>query len=346
MSTLTCKICGKEISHEKDSYCRQKLTNHLKKEHNISTEEYIIKYYYDGKPPQCPCGCGKPLKLNKGWKFNTYATDECFGKLVKEQNDIVKEYLDKQKLRKFDIKQYYETHYDRRTYEDAYKLFSSKEMSLTDVAKEYNISKITLKRIWLILGICTELELSELINFYRYNFPTTKKGFIENDSNNVYTWMYKLIKNNPQKYTINSLKNYYNEKNEIKINNSYSTIYKNLKRLYGDEIDVYLSFGYHSEEEYKFYQVLSFYFPPIINKIEVGKRFNTLESNIIFDFCICDKLLIEYDSQGKYHSEESDILRDNFKEEFAIKNNYKFLRLTKSDILDPYTILKIKELIC
>ena len=36
---------------------------------------------------------------------------------------------------------------------------------------------------------------------------------------------------------------------------------------------------------------------------------------------------------------------DKLKEKFAINNGYKFLRLTKKDILDPNTILKIKELL-
>ena len=346
MHTLICKECGQEISHEKENYCKAKLTKHLKEIHNMTPEEYVVKHYYNGVHPICPCGCGRKLKFVKGWKFTQYASDTCFGKLVKEQNDLIKDYLDKQKLRKFDIKKFYNSHYDKETYEQAFKLFASKEMPLTEVAREYNIDKRTLKRIWLILDICTEKELTDLTNFYRYNFVVERKGFIETDSNNSYTWMYLVIKNNPQKYTINGLKKYYNDKNVEKITVSSNTIYKNLKKIYGDEIDAYLSIGYHSSEEYDFYKLLTFYFHNIANKIEMGKRFETLSSHIIFDFCIDNKLLIEYDSQGKYHSDHDAKIKDNAKEKFAIDNNYKFLRLNKNDILNPNTILKIKELIC
>ena len=346
MYTITCKECGQIFCHEQEPYCKSKLTKHLKEAHNMTQEEYVVKHYYNGIYPTCPCGCGGKLKFVKGNKFTQYASDTCFGRLVKEQNDLVKEYLDKQKLRKFDIKKFYKSHYDEETYKNAFNLFASKEMPLSEVAKEYHIDKRTLKRIWLILNICTEKELTELTEFYRYNFVVERKGFIETDSNNAYTWIYLVLKNNPQKYTINGIKKYYNEKNDKQLKCNADTIYKNLKRLYGDEIDAFLSLGYHSSEEYNFYKILTFYFPKIASKIEMGKRFETLNSHIIFDFCIDNKLLIEYDSKGQYHSDDNALANDKNKEDFAINNNYKFLRLTKDDILDPNIIYKIKELIC
>lgn len=345
MHSLICKECGKEISHEKESYCKSKLTRHLKTQHNMTPEEYVVKHYYGGVHPVCPCGCGGKLKFIKGWKFNQYATDECFGKLVKQQNDLVYDFLERQKKRSFDIKKFYNSNYDKETYETAFKLFASKEMPLGEVAKEYNIDKRTLKRIWLLLEICTETELSELIEFYRYHFIVERRGCVEIDSKNMYTWIYLVLKNNPQKYTLNSIKNYYNEKNTEKLSCNTHTLYKNLKNLYGDEIDAYLAFGYHSSEEYKFYNILAFYFSKIASKIVLGKRFETIDSYIVFDVCINDTILIEYDSKGTYHKDEYSINKDNLKEKFALDNGYKFLRFTKNDILDPSTILKIKELL-
>ena len=142
MKVLTCKICGENFYHDKERYCKAKLKKHLNLVHNISLEDYLVKYYYNGIYPVCPCGCGKKLKLGKGWKFQKFATDKCFGKLVKEQNDFVKSYIDKQKQKTFDIKKYYELNYNKDTFEKAFKLFSTKEMPLGEVAKEYNIDKI------------------------------------------------------------------------------------------------------------------------------------------------------------------------------------------------------------
>lgn len=156
--------------------------------------------------------------------------------------------------------------------------------------------------------------------------------------------MYLLIKSNPQKYTIHSLVKYYNEKHDEKLAKSAETVYKNLKRLYGDEIDIYLSYGLHSNEEYEFYQILKFYFSEIGNLIILGKKFELSSGYIIYDFFINKTILIEYDSAGKYHS-DSEKEQDQLKETFAKENGYKFLRLTKKDIKNPETINMIKQLI-
>lgn len=157
--------------------------------------------------------------------------------------------------------------------------------------------------------------------------------------------MYLLIKTHPQKYTIHSLVKYYNDKHDNKLNSSVSTIYKNLKRLYGDEIDIYLSYGLHSNEEYEFYQVLKFYFPEFGNMIILGKKFELKEESIIYDLFLNKTLLIEYDSVGTYHKTKKERFQDTLKENFAKENGYKFLRLTKEDTKNPKTIDKIKHLI-
>lgn len=155
--------------------------------------------------------------------------------------------------------------------------------------------------------------------------------------------MYRLIKNNPQKYTIHSLVKYYNEKHTEKLCKQPLTIYKTLKRLYGDEIDVYLSYGFHSNEEYQFYNTLKFYLPELGEKIVLGKKFDIDDHYIVFDLFINQSILIEYDSTGTYHTNTID--QDLFKETFAKENGYIFLRLTKDDILNPDTITKIRNLI-
>ena len=54
MHTLICKECGQEISHEKETYCKAKFTKHLRKVHNMTQEEYVVKHYYNGVHPICP----------------------------------------------------------------------------------------------------------------------------------------------------------------------------------------------------------------------------------------------------------------------------------------------------
>lgn len=346
MVTLKCEICGKEFTYEKETSCKVQLRSHLKKDHQIELEDYIVKYKYRGEHPICPCGCGKKLHLRKGgqsWEFNKYATDTCYGRMVKSNNQKINSQL-KPEIKEFSIKDYYKQHYDEKTFKEAFLLFSGKETPLTDVAKQYNIDKRTLKKVWIALEICTEKDITELTDFYRYNFVVESKGFIETESNNSYTWMYLLIKANPQKYTIHSLVKYYNDKHDDKITKSAETIYKNLKRLYGDEIDIYLSYGIHSNEEYEFYQVLKFYFPEIGNLIVLGKKFELASGYIVYDYLINKTILVEYDSVGKYHN-DSEKERDQLKESFAKENGYKFLRLTKEDVKNPETINKIKQLI-
>ena len=88
-----------------------------------------------------------------------------------------------------------------------------------------------------------------------------------------------------------------------------------------------MSLGYHSSEEYEFYKILTFYFPKLSNKIILGKKFETLNSYIIFDLCINDNILIEYDSKGTYHNDDYNINKDKLKEKFAINNGYKFFKI-------------------
>ena len=342
MASLICEICGKDFKYQKEASCRAQLNNHIRKEHNITIEEYVVQTQYNGLHPICPCGCGKELHLqHKGWKFNKYATDVCYSNVVKSANKDIINKVNKATLNKFDLKEYYKQHYDIHTYEYTVKLFRTKEWPLTDISKKFSIDKRTLKKVWLALDLITVEEIENLTNYYRFQFSFITKNKFEVDSSDSYLWMYMLIKNNPGKYNIRSLLKYFNEKHDKKITSDPNNVYTNLKRLYGDEIDIYLSYGLHSNEEYQFYNVLKFYFPELGNKIIVGKKFTLPNKYIIYDLFLNKTLLIEYDSTGKYHDPKND--QDKLKEEFAINNGYKFLRLTKSDIKNPQTIEIIKK---
>lgn len=347
MEKLICKECGKVFEYNLLYACKAQLSQHIKKEHNLEVVDYIVKHYYNGERPKCPCGCGHYLNLRKGgkrWEFNKYYSDTCYGRLLLESNDEIRKEIIANTKRDFDIVKYYETHYDRGTYQKAFNMFKEKKYSLSEVSKTYQIDKRTLKKVWLALQICDNTELTELLEYTKYqlssiNYPT---NFIENEE--ILSWMYKMLKTFPNKYTIHSLIKTYNSTHKDKPCMAYdTTIAKALYKIYGDEIDLYLSVGYHSSEEYIFYQILSFYIKEF--KIKMGKRFILNDGKYVyFDFLIGSRLLIEYDSTGKFHQEdvqEQDIKKENF----AKENGYSFLRLKKEDIEKIEIINKIRKIL-
>jgi hypothetical protein len=52
---------------------RRSLGNHLNRTHNISTNEYILKFMFDDKIPLCKCGCNTEVNWHKSkYKYNDY----------------------------------------------------------------------------------------------------------------------------------------------------------------------------------------------------------------------------------------------------------------------------------
>lgn len=52
-----------------------KLANHVRKEHGLSFEDYVVQSEYNGIPPKCACGlCNEQTFFNRG-KFSEYALD-------------------------------------------------------------------------------------------------------------------------------------------------------------------------------------------------------------------------------------------------------------------------------
>lgn len=346
MEKLICKECGKEFEYNKMSSCRAQLNNHIRAEHNMPLVDYIVKHEYGGIRPKCPCGCGHELNLResgKRWEFNKYYADTCYGGLVRRCNGEINNQIKHNTKKSFDLAKYYEEHYDRKTYQEAFDMLNTKKFSFGDVSKNYQIDKRTLKRVWLALRICTNEELTNLLDYTKYhlsaiNYPTS---FQQNED--ILSWMYKMITVHPGKYTIHSLIKNYNEcHKENPCKSLDETVAKSLYNVYGDEIDIYLATGYHSSEEYLFYQILKLYIPEY--RCKLGKRFILDGKYVYFDFLIGSKLLIEYDSVGKFHQEdvqEKDIKKENF----AKENGYDFLRLTKSDIENIETIHKIRKIL-
>lgn len=72
----TCRICDFKISHNKQG----RFTSHLKNEHNLKLNDYLIQFFYDKK--QLICGyelCEKQVRLRRGIP-NDYCSLSCSGK--------------------------------------------------------------------------------------------------------------------------------------------------------------------------------------------------------------------------------------------------------------------------
>lgn len=347
MEKIVCKECGETFEYPKMASCKAQLKRHIREVHKMSILDYVVKHEYGGERPLCPCGCGHYLNLSQNgdrWKFTKYYADTCYGRLVRQCNDeVLKQYKETHK-KDFDIVKYYETNYDRATYQEAFDMFKTKQFSLTDVSKSYQIDKRTLKKVWLALKITDVDELNKILEYTKYHLSTLNRQSNTINDEDVLSWTYNLIKTFPGKYTPHSLKNAYNNAHkDAPTNKSSETIANALYKTYGDEIELFFSNGLHSSEEYQFYKILCFYVTDY--RIKLGKKFILDNNYVFYDIMIGSRLLIEYDSDGFFHTSEESISKDIDKEKFAKENGYKFLRLTKKDILDINTVIKIKNIL-
>jgi len=348
MESIICKECGKTFEYEKMSSCKSQLKRHIREEHHMSLLDYVVKHEYGGKRPVCPCGCGHELNLRSGgkrWEFTKYYSDTCYGRLVRACNEEVLKNYNETHKKDFDVVKYYESHYDRKSFEKAYEMLKTKSFSLTDISKSYNIDKRTLKKVWLAMGITTPTELSDLLEYTKYNLSTLNYPTNTINDDDVISWIYSIIKSHPGKYTAHSLNKLYNDSHKnTPTQKTGETIAKALHRVYGDEIDLYLANGYHSSEEYMFFKILSFYITDYSCKL--GKKFILKDgSYVFFDIAVGSRILIEYDSAGQYHQTDEEKDKDNTKESFAKENGYAFLRLTKEDIKNINTVILIKNIL-
>lgn len=333
---LKCEICGKVFTHNEERYCQANLTRHIKSDHKMEIYDYIVKYKYNNEPPLCACGCGNPVKLNKGWNMNKYFSDS---HVIKS-----KESLEKSKqIRKetFEPSKYYSEKYDINIFIKSLEDFRTKEYSLIDLSKKYQLDKRTIKGAWFKLNLISIDEFNEIANYTKYKLSALKK--VENNSNSssVYAYLYNLVKMYPGKYNKHSMVTYYNLNNIEKITKTPDSIFKDMYRLYGDDFVICLHSGYHSKEEYDFYTILKFYFPQI--KIEFGKKIEHEKGYSIFDICIGDKLLIEYDSDGTYHQDDYQLGNDEYKNNLIENMKYDLMRINKNMVKDINLITKIKK---
>ena len=351
-----CKICNEIFEsntntiYGQEGAISQKFKKHLKEIHNISLEEYIIKFYFNNEYPKCKCGCGEILKFrekNALWdplnSFGKYINCGHVGRNNKQLRNKLKCYYKS----KFDniewIKEHYYKQYGKDNIENSAKDFlENNDLTNIDIGKKYGIDIRTLKSIWNKLSLVTNQQWKERCLYRKYNLSGKRRKKKFENKEQICQDLFDIIKNNPFKYNIRSLIEYYNSNNLLQIETDIPIILEELENIYGDEIYKYLEYSKHSKEEKSFLNIIKFF----LGKNHIYKCGFSLQYGknkkycYIYDICIDNKYIIEYD--GIFYHNETNKDRDIEKENFAINKGYKFLRISSKDFKN---IDKYKEII-
>ena len=339
-----CKICGEIFESNTNTIygqqgaISQKFKKHLK-QHNITLEDYIIKFYFNGEHPKCECGCGELLKFKE--KNCLWNPLNSFGKYihcghVSRNNEQIKLKHKESYQSKYDnidwIRNHYYEQYGKDNIENSAKDFlENNNITNIDISKKYGIDIRTLKGIWNKLSLITDQQWKERSLFRKYNLSSKRRKKKFENKEQICKDLFDIIKNNPFKYNIRSLINYYNDNNLIQIETDIPIILNELENLYGNEIYNYLEYNKHSKEEKEFYNILRFF----LGKNHIYKCGFSLQygdnkrQSYIYDICIDNKYIIEYD--GIFYHQEDRKLRDNEKAIYAMNLGYRFCRVSSLD---------------
>jgi very-short-patch-repair endonuclease len=325
-----CLVDGKKITN-KNGRAIHLLSQHLKKEYNISLKDYILKYYYNNIVPKCLCGCGKEVNYLKGKFGHYYDNHKNFVKLSDAQKEVLRiANLEKNKLENR-LKKL------NKTKEEIilmYDFFINYTYNFTDITKKYQIDKRTLKKLWSELNLIKDKKKFEDVCKKHQKLwcnKNNKAGGKQHIDENLLLDIYYFLKNNISKYTINELTNKFN------ISTSSLVLYKRLCENFGEsKINEYLRLGLSSKPENEYYNVLKYYFGKSI------QRGFKLEGKF-YDFILCDKIIIEYD--GDYwHNQLKNIENDRIKDDIAKKHGYIIFRVKESECKNIEILYKLKKL--
>lgn len=356
-----CLECGKVFSADKEQleYAKNSVgtqaKKHIREFHKMDIKDYVVKHYFNGITPTCECGCGKDVTFtpkNCFWAerhgFRKYC--HCSHKTANYQRVNIKDteaYKSKWMNREWLLK-----HYDDLYGLDVIKsaaadfLNEDNEYTWDDIIHKYNITKHTLKDVWFRLGYMTEEQYKKKAQKNQRKLASKHRSKKFENSDEICEILFNIIKSFPLKYNITSLLNYYNNTNLIQIESDRYIVLDKLLEKYGDELYSYLQFGSHSKEEIEFIKILRYYFGKKYVKAGKKLQYGTVYSKYyVYDCCIADKILIEYDGSGYYHQDEDRREQDKNKETFAIENNYIFMRISDKSAKDPNTLIKIKNIL-
>ena len=309
-----CKICQADVKNS------IKLTYHIRNEHKISKEEYIILTEYNNERPKCSCGCGKYLIWNKKTKFYRFYGDHSrYVKIPKKKYNLeylkIENRLDKNKV---DISQVYQCYNDY--------IFFIKPMK--EISEILFSDKRTIIKWWFELNLIENKDdFFEITKKHQFFWSGKNRKIIPIELQNE---IYSFIKNNPNLYTIKKLKV------KFGLDEHINFLYKNLCDSFGkNEIDHLVSLGNSSKPEMDLYFTLIFLF----GKKNVKKQFRI--DRKFYDFLLGDKILIEC---TYWHSSDDVKKNDKIKDDLAINNGYILIRVKEEENNNVEIITKIINL--
>lgn len=326
MYEIKCEICNEIFKSEFKGRDKGSLVKHIKHKHDDTTiKNYIIKYYYNDIKPLCGCGCGKPTEYYK-FKFHKYYMNH---KNYVPLTDEIKN--------KISIGLQLQSNIDNRLkivgtskniLKKAYKKYKTCKYSMSEIARNINMDRRTLKKFWKELDFVDNKELKNLLEKTKY---VGLSDHIKEKHNNLDKYLKEILLfvdiNRNVKHTINQVKN------ELNIPFSSNYLLIKLREKYGEEVLKYFKMGGKSNLEIDFFSVLRFYFD---KRVHMSFKLE----NRYYDYILDGKLLIELD--GTYwHSSNEAKENDKYKNKLAIENGFQILRIDEKSVKNIETINNI-----
>ena len=316
--TNICLECNVVFNKDTNNKNFSSFSSHLKKQHNISNEEYYCKHYLKDNENICACGCGNKTRFHKG-KYLKYFSDhknyvlqseETLFKIkkTKEIENKISNLLEKTNIT-FDI------------LKETYGKFINLEKPISVLAKDLSIDFRTLKDYWLKSGLVNDREIFKrtcLKSKTKWlNIPLTPSDNIIELLNCKLYLIKELLKDN-KKVTFNQI----NSVIGLKLNKNYLGWFLK-EKLTSSELKK-IMFIKHSQIEIDFLNVLNFYFgSSVLGSFELGGK--------IFDYKLGKNILIELD--GEYwHSAEDAKNNDKIKNEIAKTNGFVLIRVSDKHV--------------
>jgi hypothetical protein len=329
-----CKLCGIGFDHQ------IKLNTHLRKEHSLTKEEYIIKTEYNSIKPKCGCGCGELLTFHKKRGFHSFIKDH-FNKVISDSNSEVGKLIKEKKTSKLieTLKNkkvnYIDTLKKLGTSEEELEIYYNKyvlfEISMLKISDILTMDKRTILKWWHTLGFIENKDnFNRICKKHQKKWTVEKRINKEIDGEKLYN-IFTFLNANKNKFTLSHIKQ------KFQLSDSRTFLYKKLSENFGKEtIDNLINLKNSSKPEMDFFYILQYYFGSknVKPQFKLGNKF--------YDFIIGDKILIEYD--GDYwHSKPECIERDKIKTKIALDNDYIIIRIKDSECKNIDNLIKINN---
>lgn len=336
-----CNICGEIFESELSGKSKTNLIIHVRKAHKLTQAEYVCS---GSLRPTCGCGCGKEVKI-KGLVFNKYHKDHK-NKMPMSEEAKEKTNLAKNKT----ISDYWQTllsKLDKEKFQIIWERYVvDKDYNMDKVSLDLGFDKRSIRDYWYRLGIASKEELNKQSKLHKsiYSKKPHRNGYKEIDVG-ILEEIKKTLETNPKQHSVLDIKL------KFAVTHPQNIILKRLYEYYTEEYikPLFATIkGNSSIEEIEFGKVLGFYFGTKNLKTQFKlKYFNdTKNKNITkhYDFCLFDKLLIEYD--GEYwHNKEQGIKNDALKNKLAIDNGYMIYRVASKEAKNIDILLNIKRIL-